>query len=88
MRSPRPERHPGAANAVLVLSSRSATGSVCGTAGSSRGIPPFDFERPFCGAETVTGRALRFGVLRHPFQAVERPGPGGTPHYPSVSSVS
>ena len=44
MRSPRPERHPGAANAVLVLSSRSATGSVCGTAGSSRGIPPFDFE--------------------------------------------
>jgi hypothetical protein len=75
MRSPRPERHPGAANAVLVLSSRSVF-PIWATAGaedlldtpyryrkrvrqarSSRGIPPFDFERPFCGVETVTGRA-------------------------------
>jgi hypothetical protein len=23
-------------------------------------IPSFDFERPFCGAKTVTGRSLRF----------------------------
>jgi len=28
---------------------------VCAASSSSRGIPPFESERPFCGLETVTG---------------------------------
>ncbi len=83
MRSPGLGRHPGAADAVLVFSSRSVL-PIFGPppvpktswtrryryrkrvrrTGSSRGIPPFGFEQPFCGTKTVTARALRFGVSR------------------------
>jgi hypothetical protein len=32
------------------------------------GNSAFGFEWPFCGLETVTGRALRFGILRALFE--------------------